>query len=578
MNIPFVGGAYALSSPNQSSQRCINWMVEQTEQGGATKTALVPTPGLLLYDSVGTGPIRGTLVFENRMYVISGNEVYAFTGNSSVLLGTILTSTGVVSMDVNGPQVMLVDGTAGYIITIATQVLAQITDTDFPNGVRCVCCLQNFFIVGADGTQQFEISSPLDGFTWNGLDFASKEGAPDPIVGMIADHSELWLIGSKDAEVWAYTGNTDFPFERNQGVFIQQGTCSPNVICRMDNSIFWLGQSENGAGIVWRAVGYTPSRISTYAIEQAFLLDNVSTSNGSSATDIALLAIQQLRLGQTPAFISSQLATAMTATTLVYVAASSSMATFDGTTYTLVSDYDAATLIAPRIVNLDEFATDVYASGAAPTIPFPSTSGPLLDTATAYAYQQAGHTFFVVNTNEATWVFDAATQEWHQRAYLNHKTGQLERHRANTHCYFNGRHIVGDYENGNLYVLDLDTRTDKGVPIKRVRSTVEEYDANEYGRIFYQTLELQFQAGVGTVSGSGSDPKIAMRYSNDGGHTWSSERTGTMGKIGQFYARCKWEQLGSGRHRVWEISTVDPVIPVILGAAVRIGAVEKRTA
>ncbi|NYT76650.1 hypothetical protein H0A71_06570 [Alcaligenaceae bacterium] len=57
-----------------------------------------------------------------------------------------------------------------------------------------------------------------------------------------------------------------------------------------------------------------------------------------------------------------------------------------------------------------------------------------------------------------------------------------------------------------------------------------------------------------------------LRHSNDGGHTWSNTRTATMGKVGEYGMRCKFERLGSGRQRVWEVSITDPVNAVILGA------------
>jgi hypothetical protein len=36
-------------------------------------------------------------------------------------------------------------------------------------------------------------------------------------------------------------------------------------------------------------------------------------------------------------------------------------------------------------------------------------------------------------------VYDAATQLWHQRAYLDPQTGTLGRHRSNCHIYYAGR-------------------------------------------------------------------------------------------------------------------------------------------
>ena len=57
-----------------------------------------------------------------------------------------------------------------------------------------------------------------------------------------------------------------------------------------------------------------------------------------------------------------------------------------------------------------------------------------------------------------------------------------------------------------------------------------------------------------------------MRYSNDGGHTWSSEKWASLGKIGETRRRAQWRRLGSARDRVFEVTITDPVKRVLLGA------------
>ena len=65
--------------------------------------------------------------------------------------------------------------------------------------------------------------------------------------------------------------------------------------------------------------------------------------------------------------------------------------------------------------------------------------------------------------------------------------------------------------------------------------------------------------GVGLVTGLGSDPQIMMRYSDDGGHTWSSELWRDIGKIGKYKTRVKWNKLGRSRDRVYDVFISDPV-------------------
>ena len=197
---------------------------------------------------------------------------------------------------------------------------------------------------------------------------------------------------------------------------------------------------------------------------------------------------------------------------------------------------------------------------------FAMQSYPRIDDARAFTYQQDGHTFYVLTfpTADATWHYDAATGTWAERAWLETGSGKLHRHRANCHAAFNGQNIVGDWENGILYALDLNAFTDDGSTILSLRAapTLE----NEQRYLFFSALQVDIEAGVGTPTGQGQMPKMMLRYSDDGGHTWSNRREATMGKIGQYGARAKWNRLGRGRNRVFEVSVTDPVKRVILGA------------
>jgi hypothetical protein len=149
---------------------------------------------------------------------------------------------------------------------------------------------------------------------------------------------------------------------------------------------------------------------------------------------------------------------------------------------------------------------------------------------------------------------------------MNPATGVLTRWRANCSVFFNGLHLVGDYESGAVYALDLNAFTDDGVPIKRIRTTATTEGLQN--RLFYSALQVDMETGVGTAVGQGSDPKLMLRYSSDGGHTWSNEKIASAGKIGEYGARARFNRLGSGRNRVWELSMTDPVKFAVLGAVV----------
>jgi hypothetical protein len=71
------------------------------------------------------------------------------------------------------------------------------------------------------------------------------------------------------------------------------------------------------------------------------------------------------------------------------------------------------------------------------------------------------------------------------------------------------------------------------------------------------------------MSVQGEDPQVMLRWSDDGGHTWSNEHWTTMGRIGETGTRVIWRRLGTTsklRDRVYEISGTDPVKIAIMGA------------
>jgi hypothetical protein len=191
--------------------------------------------------------------------------------------------------------------------------------------------------------------------------------------------------------------------------------------------------------------------------------------------------------------------------------------------------------------------------------------------AVAYTYQQEGHSFYVLNfpTANQTWVYDAATNMWHQRAWRRPTDGSLNRHRSNCQMAFINENIVGDWENGNLYKLDLDTYTDNGDLIPRIRTCPHLSDPDYRWQVFDE-LRVDVRTGVGLTTGQGSNPQAMLQWSNDGGYTWSSELWASMGKIGERQARVVWRRLGRGRDRVFRVTVTDPVAVAFVGAAVRV--------
>jgi len=193
-----------------------------------------------------------------------------------------------------------------------------------------------------------------------------------------------------------------------------------------------------------------------------------------------------------------------------------------------------------------------------------------LSDAIGYTYQQDGHAFYVLVFPSAntTWVYDVSTQAWHERAGWTGST--FTRHRGNCQMSYNDEIVIGDFENGNLYAFDLDVYADNGDVQRWLRSwRALPSGQNSLKRTAHHALQLDCESGVGLITGQGADPQVMLRWSDDGGHTWSNEHWAGMGRIGEYGRRVFWRRLGMTmklRDRVYEISGTDPVKIAIVGA------------
>lgn len=289
MRMPgFIGPSYQAESVNVDKQRCVNMFPEVNPSGSGKEGEvlfLVPTPGLRLLVTLPTSPFRGSWEASNgTLFVAAGNKVYSVSSTWVYTeLGTLNTISGPVSISDNGLHVVFVDGLNGYVWTIASSSFNVITDPDFP-GANQVTFQDGYFIFNKLDSQQWFISE-INGVNFDALDFASAESRPDPLVGVISVNQNVVLFGSQSTEVYYNSGDADFPFARIQGAVSDVGCVAPFSIVKLKETVYWIGRDSNGYGIVYRANGYNPERISTSAIEAIFrkvALENLELSTGYS--------------------------------------------------------------------------------------------------------------------------------------------------------------------------------------------------------------------------------------------------------------------------------------------------------
>lgn len=186
--------------------------------------------------------------------------------------------------------------------------------------------------------------------------------------------------------------------------------------------------------------------------------------------------------------------------------------------------------------------------------------------ATGFAYMKDGHPFYQISfpTGNATWLYDGSTGMWNQRQSGLAETG---RHRAELYVNYLDQTVVSDYENGRIYKMKPDVYTENGDPIKRLLAS--KHLMSRGNPITVDELRLFFETGVGLATGQGSDPQIMLRISKDGGRTWGPQKLKTLGAIGEYLARVRFQQLGQSEDWVFEVSMTDPVPFRLVGEALQ---------
>lgn len=263
--IQFASQSYQDRSLPVSAQRLVNLYLQANPREAKSAVTLHGTPGLKLFASVGTGPIRGIQAMGGQLYVISGNSAYLVRQDgTSTELGAI-PETGPVQMAANITQVAVVTSTRIFVLT--ETAVQEVNDPgaigDLP-GATDVTYQDGYGIFTRGHGEQFFISALDDFTTLAALDLSSVDGDPDDLVGLISDHRELWLFGKKSIEQWYNDGNAVFPFSRTGQGFIERGCASGRSIAKADNNLFWLGDDLR----FYAAKGYDPIPISTPAIDK----------------------------------------------------------------------------------------------------------------------------------------------------------------------------------------------------------------------------------------------------------------------------------------------------------------------
>lgn len=281
--IPLFGDGIKSYSEAVTAQRRLNVFFDARNDGDKQQLVIRGTPGSQLWVTLPVYPIRGWREVKGVLYAVAGANLYSVTTAGTItLLGSMATGgTSLVSLSDNGLQVIVVDGSAGYVFTISGATFASIIDGNFPNGATTVAFLNGRFYVEKPNSQQFYVSASYDGKTWTPATFASKENNPDLLSAVDVLNGMLILWGQTTTEFWQDVGAAGVPVQRINGATQTWGLAAKFSRAYLNNTEVFLGKNPQGSYQVLMLNGYTPQRISTSDLEN--IIGSFSTSSDAVA-------------------------------------------------------------------------------------------------------------------------------------------------------------------------------------------------------------------------------------------------------------------------------------------------------
>jgi hypothetical protein len=567
-----VGGSYEAAMLLQDAQRLINWMVEIDPSIDAKEPiALLGTPGLNPIISTITGAVRGAWVLPGNLTAlfVTGANVYLVTVTTAAtqtsiaqftttLIGTLLTNAGRVVIRDNGVlfnslggYAILVDGQNGYFYSLSgarsVQFTGNLTSGQPTISFTVGSLVPNYLIVSSGAitdslgaipsTTIQSISFTANTITLNANATANETGdvftLQIPQFGQILDPAFLgadriafiegWLLFNQPGTRTFYT-NAPVPYTLTfAGAFYAlKDSSTDNLITLMENN-----REANLVGErtweVWYNAGGT-----NFAFQR---LPGVGPQVGCNAKhSIARVGNDLVWLGR-------------------------------------VGEAGENVVIRTQQYNWERVSTHAIEQIIST---YPLTSDAIGD-----CYEEQGHVIYQLTfpTADVTWCLDMTVFDitqgklgWFQRLSWNSSTGTYHRHAANCMVNFADILMAGDYQTGQIHQQSRAFYTDAGNPLRCQRRTPHVWSKENRQRVFAASLQVEFTPGVGLQVGQGNNPQMMLRWSSDGGFTWSSEYWVPIGKAGQTKNRAILRRLGHFRDRVWEVNFSDPVARDIVGA------------
>jgi hypothetical protein len=157
-----------------------------------------------------------------------------------------------------------------------------------------------------------------------------------------------------------------------------------------------------------------------------------------------------------------------------------------------------------------------------------------------WGYVAGDRGFLVLWSGDFCWVYDFKEKRWHKRQSYQRNTWQ-----AKYYMRFAEKDLIAPDQSGGVFYLDDETLTENGGHIVWDVICPPVTNFPNGGTVFTVDLDIEVGTGLGgSAAAEDQNPQITMYISVDGGKTFKTGRTASLGSRGQWRKRVSWNRCG----------------------------------
>lgn len=567
MDFGFCGASYTAASPIIDDERAVNVYLERSESGKATTPiALIGRPGRVKFCVLPESKVPNSFSVNGRTFFAASN-LYEVSASGAVTNRGSIGSAPVLptQLTANETQLVVLNNGNLYVFTLATNILTAVNMAQFNGPVQQIDQIDGYIVATLQTSHTFQQSNLEDATTWSGLNISTISYFPDNIVSMKADHRELWFWSGKRA-IGYYNAGAGFPvFIPIQGAQIEHGSGATFATVAADNTMLWLDQDEKGSMIARRLEGQSSEkRVSTHATElawQSYAINSDAVGYTLQFNGHLLWLLYFPTASATWVYdISQDLWTEWgywLAASGTYIADRGMCHTFNFGRH-LVGDWASGNVYELNTLYYDDDGNPIRGNRRTPTLskenerlffekiefvletgltpdpPFQGQAG-----TTVITLQAPNGTLYGFAVDDNGLIEPTAPGDTAQTIYLNDVTnGSIT-------------WLLGVTNNGLLNPTQVTFNASFENGLQLVSIQQDKY----YTLAITANRTIQLTA-AGLV---GRPAQLMLRWSNNGGKTWSNWFYLNCGFAGEYDTRAVKRMLGKARKRLWDVAWTDPI-------------------